>query len=838
MSEEITYSVIMPVYNNIQYTSQAINSVFLHTENFELIVVDNGSHDGTAGYLADVAKRVEPEGRFQVICNTENQGFAKALNQGIALAKGKFIIVLNNDVIVTPKWADLMVRAAETLEGTGKVGKVGIVGPSSNYVARRQNVPNLKYNLTSLDEVAMRFHSANKNNFMSTGYLSGFCMLIDSQLIKEIGTFDERFGLGGFEDNDFVLRALRHGWKAIIAGDTFVHHYGSRTLDMDTFRHMRRGVANRRIFFNKWAEIDHTDQPKKLGAVYRVKNVANKEFFKWSLEKTRTFADFIIVLCDNCDDNTAEIARMYNTIDHPVRVHVIEKTGGVFNERDDRNLLIEKAKEYGADWIISIDADEVFEDKFDKTYVQRLMNPVNPEVACYGFHWYTFFNGTTHWRVDGIFGRMRGWRMFRVNHNDPMQKIILGTEIGLHNGNIAQFPPEQCRWLNVRIKHYGYADPNECERKKQFYENIDQDKQKELIGGDDYSHLTPTRLMVMKWKEQNRLSLAVMVGSDDEEPLLGDLLESWEPFADETVILITNREAKRAETTARLYTNRVYFFNWCNDFSAARNYLIKQCTGEWIATMDPDEALVEYGPVHFTKMMEMDCDGYMFTVHNQQKDGVVSFSEAIRLFRNIPEFTYTGRVHENFDKVLVTGKLRILPSPIRITHYGYLKTDEQVEKKLELYEKLNRLQLQDDPKDARPHFNLALHYRNDGNVDRAKSLLMQAIKLNPKFVNAIKELGYIDVREGLSWFKQALEALPERHQARIPLKNTIDQIEAVVGPEELYVGKAREKMKSRVKASLKPSLPENVVESIVTPGADRDNQVRLSYKESSSPIEV
>jgi len=836
----LMYSVVIPTYNNLHYLCQTINSVFLHTQDFEIIVIDNGSKDGTVGYLKDVKQRVEPTENFTIITNDVNVGFAPAINQGIEVAKAPYVIILNNDVIVTPQWADFMIKAKETLEHASQIGPYGIIGPASNYVAGRQSVPNIRYRLEDLDNVAMKFHNANKHNYMVTGYLSGFCVLVDRQVFNEIGLFDPQFAPGGYEDNDFVVRANRAGWKAIIAGDVFVHHFGSRTLDMVEFKHLRRGVANRSKFYGKWKEIDKVGEDnKKLVAIYRVKNEASREYFRWSLEKTCTFADEIVVLCDNCTDNTAAVALEYNSKKCPV--HIIEKTDGIFNERDDRNCLIEEAKKLNADWIIAIDADEVFEDKFDREYVIKLMNPRNPEVCCYGFHWMTFFEGTTHWRVDGIFGRVRGWRMFRNIPGDKAQKIVLGTEIGLHNGNIPSFPPENCRWTSIRIKHYGYESPAQCQTKRTFYEGIDKDKQKALIGAEDYAHLTPSRLSLMKWKDRNTLSFAVMVSKVEEADLLGDLLEQWYYLADEVVIVITNlSNAESVERVAHLYTDNVYYFEWCDDFSKARNFLVSKCTCDWIMTMDPDEAFTEYGNLHVVKMIELDTDGFMFKVRNTQKDGVFSISEAVRLFCNNGKFTYSGRVHENFDELLWDKRVTIMQSPIAIEHYGYLKSDDEVEQKLQYYEKLNRLQMRDHPKDCRPYFNLALHYRNEGNIERAKSLLLQAIKLNPKFLNAIKELGFMLAREGTEWFKHGMEIIPEGNANAIEMmKQLVDGMEGVIGKEELYVGKARAKRMQHVSIAKGATREfKNIVEGIATPGVDKGNVTRMSLIGAGYQTEV
>ena len=83
--------------------------------------------------------------------------------------------------------------------------------------------------------------------------LVGFCLLIAREVIEAIGPLDEQFGIGCFEDDDYCLRAIAAGFRAVIAGDSFVHHYGSRTFlgaGVDAGALMRE---NQRRFVEKWS---------------------------------------------------------------------------------------------------------------------------------------------------------------------------------------------------------------------------------------------------------------------------------------------------------------------------------------------------------------------------------------------------------------------------------------------------------------------------------------------------------------------------------------------------------------------------------------------------------
>lgn len=98
-------SIIIPCWNEIAFTQQCIAALKRHTRpRWELIVVDNGSTDGTGTYLAGV--RDMSTVPVTVVSNAVNRGFPAAINQGLRLARGEFLVMLNNDVVVTDGWLD------------------------------------------------------------------------------------------------------------------------------------------------------------------------------------------------------------------------------------------------------------------------------------------------------------------------------------------------------------------------------------------------------------------------------------------------------------------------------------------------------------------------------------------------------------------------------------------------------------------------------------------------------------------------------------------------------------------------------------------------------------
>jgi hypothetical protein len=114
-------SIIVPCYNQVEFTRQCIAAVKEHTRPaWELVVIDNGSNDGTAAYLAGVRDMATTP--VTVVSNTKNLGFPAAINQGLRLARGKYLVMLNNDVVVTDGWLDQLIGLVNAKRGPSAGG--------------------------------------------------------------------------------------------------------------------------------------------------------------------------------------------------------------------------------------------------------------------------------------------------------------------------------------------------------------------------------------------------------------------------------------------------------------------------------------------------------------------------------------------------------------------------------------------------------------------------------------------------------------------------------------------------------------------------------------------
>ncbi len=239
-------SLIILVHNQLDHTRRCLESVARHTpESHEVILVDNGSGPETAAYLRE---RAGTGPGVRLIVNVNNRGFSAGNNQGLAIARGEYVMLLNNDTVVTEGWLTRMLAVFERHPATG------IVGPVSNRVAGPQLVTPVGYtDLEGLATFAAEWSATHAERSEKLSRVIGFCLLASRAVIDRVGGLDDRFGSGNFEDDDFCLRAGVAGFEIRIARDSFVHHVGGQTFlgaGIDYSASMRR---NWEIFRRKWA---------------------------------------------------------------------------------------------------------------------------------------------------------------------------------------------------------------------------------------------------------------------------------------------------------------------------------------------------------------------------------------------------------------------------------------------------------------------------------------------------------------------------------------------------------------------------------------------------------
>ncbi|MBU0977848.1 MAG: glycosyltransferase [Nanoarchaeota archaeon] len=209
-------SIIIPVWNQLEITHECIQAVMESTEGYEIIVVDNGSDPPFKPPFSGFNE-------MQIIRNDSNKGFPVAVNQGIREAKGDVVVLLNNDVIVPPDWAEHLIDHLDTY---------AIIGAMTNYAAGLQRVITQTYNnIEMLNDVAEAIYGEHQGESENVNFIIGFVMMFKKSLYDELGPFDESLWPCSGEEIDFCFKTVEAGYKVGIAYDVYVHHEGSQTLN-------------------------------------------------------------------------------------------------------------------------------------------------------------------------------------------------------------------------------------------------------------------------------------------------------------------------------------------------------------------------------------------------------------------------------------------------------------------------------------------------------------------------------------------------------------------------------------------------------------------------------
>lgn len=241
-------SIVVVSYFNAPLTRLCLESILARQTwpRIEVIVVDNASTDETRAYLRYLA-RVRPEVR--VILNGENRGFAAANNQGLAIARGDYLVLLNNDTVVPRGWLEpLLARLDDPA--------VGLVGPVTNFAGNEARIDVDYSSLDQMEAFAERYVREHAGRTFDIPVLAMFCVAMRRDTFARIGPLDERFGVGMFEDDDYCRRAHAAGLRTLCVEDAFVHHFGQAAFKklIETGEYGRLWAANQRYFESKWGD--------------------------------------------------------------------------------------------------------------------------------------------------------------------------------------------------------------------------------------------------------------------------------------------------------------------------------------------------------------------------------------------------------------------------------------------------------------------------------------------------------------------------------------------------------------------------------------------------------
>lgn len=224
-------SIIIVNYNTKQLTLDCIASIYASTTtySYEIILIDNHSSDATVEAVEQQFPQVK------VIRNTTNTGFAKANNQGMQIASGRYVLLLNSDTVVQPDTFQTMLLFMEEHPEIGASGCKVILPDGSLDKACKRGFPTPSASFYYAFGISKLFPKNPRFNQYQLGHLDpnesypvdclvGAFMLVRSEVILEIGGLDETFFMYG-EDIDWCYRIKQAGWGIYYYSHTYIVHY-------------------------------------------------------------------------------------------------------------------------------------------------------------------------------------------------------------------------------------------------------------------------------------------------------------------------------------------------------------------------------------------------------------------------------------------------------------------------------------------------------------------------------------------------------------------------------------------------------------------------------------
>jgi len=240
-------SIVIPVYNNWLFTAACLRSL-AETRckaSFEVIVVDDHSSDETATRMEQVEGVV-------YLRNKKNLGFIGSCNHGAEAARGRYIVMLNNDTQVLDGWLDALIDTFRHFPDTGIAG-AKLVYPDG----RLQEAGGLIFN----DGSGWNYGKGDRADHpdyqyvREADYCSGACIMLKTDLFQQLGGFDTHYTPAYYEDTDLAFRVRAQGLKVLVQPEAVVVHHEGATSGTDVTQGAKQHqVANREKFLERWSE--------------------------------------------------------------------------------------------------------------------------------------------------------------------------------------------------------------------------------------------------------------------------------------------------------------------------------------------------------------------------------------------------------------------------------------------------------------------------------------------------------------------------------------------------------------------------------------------------------
>ncbi len=244
-------SIIIVNWNTRDLLKSCLESIYktIHDISYEIIVVDNGSRDGSVTMLQDKYPHV------RLTQNTENRGFGVANNQAMRIMAGRYALLLNSDAVLTENAVrELFIFMESQSEAAMACGQLlNANGGKQNSVASFPNLITLLTNTSFLEYFFPNRYPSKRYSYdkpMEVDSCIGACLLVRKKAIEDVGMFDERYFFF-FEETDWAYLMRNAGWNIFHVPTAFIYHFQGQSIGRDIQSRIEF-YRSRYQFFHKW----------------------------------------------------------------------------------------------------------------------------------------------------------------------------------------------------------------------------------------------------------------------------------------------------------------------------------------------------------------------------------------------------------------------------------------------------------------------------------------------------------------------------------------------------------------------------------------------------------
>ena len=790
---------------------------------------------------------IAPEHRLDERVAEIAEGLGEA-DEAIGLAEGKpirkqeidgvsaeFFAFVSPEAVLASGWLDGLVESFRpervNLQGdgspepascpSGDYGAIGLVGPVSE--ATRSLAQKIELAESDLAEgfegYAARRRSLLSGQVSSAEWLDPVCFAVSRRcllrLLEGEGVLLRDFG--EWSGPDLGVRVDHCGYRVAVAESVFV----SRTRAVDSGHSTVGSIGDRLDFYEA-----HSASSSRIVASYRVRisTLRDLSVFRISLARVAGLVDGVAALLltnplevqsDPAFERAVKVgalpesdvdllracsgatsAQVANAFGEWV-ARVLRSRGangsvkvGVWQDRanpqGERNNAHRMARDLGAAWVLTLDHDEVLEDRVDRALLRRFVSHPNPLVRAYDVAFAFHFESASLVREDAPWGdggsykggahAVRLWRLPLSESGAAVRLVEEGSA-----QTVPEVGPQGWRTAALRVRSFAY------------------------LSAADRARLGPSSgegLRCSTFRSRNGLGLHMLVYEREDPEDVARWLDVGHAVFDRIVLVWTSTEAEPSEAlrkVAWLHGAEIVEQPLDDDLAGARNAGIEAlASSPYLGAamfVDPDEWLADEvrDPIALRRMAESDRHGWLVQVANYRNDGdVPTISDSVRISRLDDErsMRMNGRVHEGFSRSTAAVQEqgihpRLRYAPFVLQHRGMSFDAERMGQKLDHYERLLRLELSEDPQNPGAWVSLGWHYANDGETDLAEECYRRGLSCAGLSYLPAKEIGFVKLREARAMFEQSLDLLSESHQFYSTCKRIVEFLRVNAPPHAI-----------------------------------------------------